>query len=125
MRYLSYIVLSLLVGCSHHYHALKVTSTPSAQRIEVTSGDPENIAQITSGQECLTPYEIVFPGNTWSAKVLIKFDDGSTQEKVVNFPHIDSVEVYKEPILGLPILSKRTQVESVNREMHFDKKESK
>lgn len=128
MRYLTGIVLSLLMGCTHHYHALRVTSTPSGQHIEVTSGQPVNMP---SDQECLTPYEIIFPGDTssWecekSAKILVKFDDGSTQEKTIFFPHVDSVEVYKEPMLGLPILSKRTQTESVNREMHFDKRDKK
>ena len=119
MKYLA-IALALMTGCATHYHSVEITSNPTAQKFTITAEDkdgkplcPVNMApnpllfepkeSRLRIPEKLTPYELTFPGEVWKATITMEFDDGSTQEKQVAFPHAITHTALYDPIIGLPL----------------------
>ena len=137
MKLLAITLLSLMVGCATHCHSVEITSNPTAQKFRVTAEDkdgksiwPVNLAPnplLSEPKESrppipekLTPYEVTFPGDVWRATIVVEFDDGSTQEKQVAFPHALTHTTLYDPVIGLPLGSVRSETVGGDRKIHFD-----
>lgn len=77
IKKLSIFVL-LLAGCATHYHAVEVSSTPSAQEFTIVAeqengktiwplNDPSAMYRSEENikYRWITPYEVIFPGDVY------------------------------------------------------------
>ena len=122
-----FALLGLLLLCSSgcttaHHHALLVTSSPSAQRFEVSARDHNGSSvRARNGSTGVTPHELRFPQEAALVDVRLVFSDGEQQEKTVSLHHTGvTYEVTRDPILGIPLVtSQKDQIQG--QIVHFDR----
>lgn len=121
MRKILALAVLVIAGCSTHQHVILVTSKPSAQPVSAMAYDDRmRECKIITDRVSLTPCEFVFDGEATTATVEISFPGGDIQKKGMSFNHLPkTIEVYREPLIGLPLGSTLTERIEVQR-LHFD-----
>lgn len=119
---LGILFITIITGCAEHYHTVRVTSNPSNQPVTVVGYREDNVnlepeAGLEPNQN--TPCEFTFNGKVKTVQVILR-KDGS--QKIITFQHgVETTEIVRQPVFGLPILAKQTYKLDSTKDVHFDK----